>query len=112
MEDVFMKCGHTAQGTHQNEHDDLGKDHPCCLICDCCEVVKAKPDLTGRTARCDYFGREKPRRRFANDECNYGCEGQAICQCGNLPSDFGLAFFEHKPNEKQDKFYCGCHGWD
>lgn len=103
----MMKCGHTAQG-HQINKD--GKI-PYCLICDCIEQAEI-PNLAGRTARCSYFGKAKPNRRFANDECNYGCRGNRVCDCGEQPSEIDLPFFKHHPDKERDEFYCGCFGWD
>jgi len=54
------------------------------------------PDLTGRTARCTYFGMTKPRRRYANDECNYSCYRKLTCECGSESSDTNLAFFKYR----------------
>jgi hypothetical protein len=99
-----MKCGHNSNGQ-------TDKGEPVCVICDCTEVVET-PNLQGRTAKCSYFGKRKPNRRYANDECNYGCRGKPVCECGSVPSKIDLPFFEYLPNEKQDKFYCGCFGWD
>lgn len=109
MEKPMMKCGHSANAIHGKENE------PCCAICapqESAFIVVDTPDLTGRTAKCAYFGKTKPRRRYANDECNYGCCGKDVCECGNVPSSTGLAFFERKPDLPQDEFYCGCHGWD
>ncbi len=65
----------------------IGKDgKPICIIHMSRAVVGA-PDLTGRTARCSYGGNE-------------------------VPSSTKLAFFEHRPNEPHDRYYCGCYGWD
>ena len=106
----LMKCGHSANAVASK----TGK--PCCASCfgltPDAEIVVDTPDLTGRTARCAYFGSVKPNRRYANDECNYGCSRKPKCECGNVPSATGLAFFEYRPGEEQDKFYCGCRGWD
>ena len=49
MNEVLMKCGHTANATY-------GEDNkPCCLICapkpEAFEVITELPDLTGRKAR-------------------------------------------------------------
>ena len=107
--DVLMKCGHTSNGFK------IIKDKervPCCVICNCEEVEKEKPSLEGRTAKCTYFGKTKPNRRFANDECNYGCQGKSECCCGSISSSYDLAFFKHTPEKDQDEFYCGCRGWD
>lgn len=50
MNNVLMKCGHTANA------ESNGK--PCCVICDCFEIDENKPDLTGRKARCSYCGKQ------------------------------------------------------
>lgn len=75
----FMKCGHTA-----NSKTSSGR--PYCVICNCDTVAEAKPDLTGRKAKCGWCGKE-------------------------TTSDFNLPFFEYKPNEEYDEYYCGCEGW-
>ena len=86
MKDL-MQCGHTA-----NAHQD-GK--PVCVICIGIDagatVIVEKPDLTGRKARCSYYGSK--------------------CQ-NERGSDYNLAFFEHRPNQEHDGYYCGCWGWD
>ena len=60
---------------------------PYCAICDCQEVAEDKPNLKGRMAVCSYCGR-------------------------TVSSDDNLPFFKHKPDSKQDSYYCGCFGWD
>lgn len=80
---VLMKCGHTANA------ETNGK--PCCLICapkkEAFEVITNLPDLTGRKAKCT--------------------------DCDNIvDSNWNLPFFEYRPNEEYDRFYCGCYGWD
>ncbi len=62
-------------------------DKPCCAICICTEIAEL-PNLTGRTAFCGY-GKHAEK-----------------------PSSTDLAFFEHKPTEAHDNYYCGCFGWD
>lgn len=104
----MMKCGHAAQGSRLEKD---GSQIDACVICGCVDVAE-EPDLTGRTARCTYAGRRKPQRRYANDECNYGCRGNPVCQCDKEQSYIGLAFFSHHPDKEQDEFYCGCFGWD
>ena len=84
MNEVLMKCGHTANA----EYDD-GK--PCCLICspkrEAYEVVDEKPNLTGRKAKCT--------------------------DCGEIvDSNWNLPFFEYCPYKEYDRFYSGCWGWD
>jgi len=38
--------------------------------------------------------------------CNYGCKLSVVSSETTLP------FFAYKPNEKLDRYYCGCYGWD
>jgi hypothetical protein len=81
---IAMKCGCAAQGTVSRN----GKPAVVgCLVHGCTDVAESKPDLTGRVAMCTYGG--KP-----------------------VPSSFDLAFFEHQPNQPNDRYYCGCYGWD
>lgn len=80
----LMKCGHTAQGVDE-------KGRPVCAICAGIkegwnEIEVNKPSLAGRTARC-LCGRE-------------------------VPSSYNLPFFEYQENKGQDRYYCGCRGWD
>jgi hypothetical protein len=80
----LMKCGHVENARTEN-------GDPCCVICMCTEVEKEVSEsygLEGRTAKCVYG-------------CDHG-----------TPSKWTLPFFEYRPNEKQDKYYCGCWGWD
>ena len=77
-----MKCGHTANATSGGK--------PACAICSCLEVereCRGNEGLEGRTAKCT--------------------------ACTNTtPSEWGLAFFEHRPDKERDAYYCGCFGWD
>lgn len=102
---AMMKCGHSANSILHHKDG----DKPACVICDCFEVTEV-PDLTGRQARCAYYGKTfRPRR----NECNT-CAQQPdnICRC-ERPSTMSLAFFAHHPTEEFDEFYCGCAvGWD
>jgi len=84
----MMKCGHAA-----NSRDQYG--NPTCVICvgivaGAVVVAEDQPNLEGRMMICHY----KP-------------SGHADC-----PSDTSGAFFEYRPNEATDTFYCGCKGWD
>lgn len=37
--------------------------------------------------------------------CQYGC--------GNKKeSSTALPFFESRPDDEEDRYYCGCYGWD
>jgi hypothetical protein len=80
---IMMKCGHAANATH--------KDQPCCAICiginEGWNEIADDPDLTDRHAKCSICGQVKH-------------------------SIENLAFFEYRPNEEFDLFYCGCRGWD
>lgn len=60
---------------------------PYCVICNCKEVREDKPSLEGRKAKCGW------------------CERM-------VDSNYNLPFFEYKPNEEYDEYYCGCNGWD
>lgn len=109
MKKVMMKCGHTAQGTD-------GDGNPVCVICfgiDPGATIPAEnePYLSGRYARCAYYGKEFRRYvRFGN-ECRVCADrNDNTCRC-ERESSISLAFFEHKPEYKYDKFYCGCHSW-
>lgn len=88
MNKPLMKCGHTANATTVVD----GVEIPCCAICagivdGAYEIDDNAPSLEGRTAKCSYCDRE-------------------------VPSDYNLPFFEHKPNCKHDSYYCGCMGWN
>ena len=88
MKTVMMECGHTA-----NAQDKDG--NPVCVICfgiapGAMEVKQEQVDLAGRIAKCLY---------------RYNCRN-------TQPSSLNLAFFEHKPQEDFDGYYCGCEGWD
>ncbi len=82
---VLMKCGHVANSLY-------GKDNqPCCLICapkpEAFEKITVLPNLIGRKAKCS--------------------------DCDNIvDSNWYLPFFEYRPNEEYDKYYCGCFGWN
>ena len=109
FKEFVMKCGCAPNATTEIDNETV----PCCAIHDCYEQAEVKPDLTDRTARCSYFGKKKPNRRYANDECSpKRCLGKPTCECGSIPSSFDLAFFSYKPDKEQDSFYCGCFGWD
>lgn len=77
----LMTCGHVANAVDAATHE------PCCVICNCHEIMQDKPDLTNRVAKCS--------------------------TCGHITkSDFSLPFFEYRPNLQTDTYYCGCYGWD
>jgi hypothetical protein len=107
MADVMMKCGHAANAQGRPAGDPTAPMRPSCCICGCFEQADA-PDLTGRRARCGYYGAVVPRR---TDERHGPDRGKATCQ-SEVDSALGLAFFSHHPDKPFDQYYCGCFGWD
>ena len=105
----MMSCGCVGMALHGNEHDGLLKNHPCCIIHDCCSVAD-EPNLDGRMARCTYYG-ETVKTGMYNGNCCEKCKGGGLCSC-ERPSSLKLWFFKHKPDEEYDEFYCACHGAD
>lgn len=103
MKIEMLKCGCSGMMAHNNPHDGLASGHPTCIVHECCEVVPA-PDLTGRLARCAYYGKEVNR-----NECDR-CYG--VCSDERPSNVTHLAFFEYHPDQPYDEFYCGCHSWD
>lgn len=82
---ALMGCGCAANAT-----DSDGK--PVCAvhlgINAGAEQVAEAPNLKGRRAKCCY-------------------------RCGSeSDSNLNLAFFEHRPNQEFDSYYCGCWGWN
>jgi hypothetical protein len=60
---------------------------PVCVICKCYEIANEQPIIIGRKAKCVWCGSERE-------------------------SSFNLPFFEYKPKQEYDSYYCGCGGWD
>lgn len=86
MKTPLMECGHAANAI-------LADNSPACVIC-----YGIRP------------GADKPDRRPLNLDsrvavCGYYCGTRAA-------SSTSLAFFEARPDEPTDNFYCGCRGWD
>ena len=102
----MMKCGHAANATDGN-----GKQ--CCVICapDPSAYEFAEIDLTGRKARCEYYGQTIGGR----GSCDYPERARSedrVCHC-EADSNSNLPFFSSHPNKEFDEFYCGCaFGWD
>lgn len=103
---VMMACGCTATGAC-SRRDGVTYDPPvpACIIHDCLEVAAVAPNLTGRRARCAYFG----PINFSSYECNYrqqtGCSRQR-CTC-ELPSEATLPFFEYRgPGSRNATLRC------
>ena len=108
----MMVCGHAASGGHGRPGTE--SYHECCVICSmngdegACTKDPNPPDLTTRTARCTYYGSDIRVR-----ECNYGeRRGTVGCHCEQPSDPKRLPFFEHRPTEDHDRFFCGCAGWD
>lgn len=81
----MMACGHSANA--------VSNDQPCCAIClisgsNNATTIIEPPDLSHRQAQCSYGA-------------------HAI-----VSSSLDLAFFEHRPEQEKDIYYCGCMGWD
>ena len=101
MSDVMMKCGHAA-----NSKDAEG--NPCCVICIGIHAgareVMPSPPLEGRKARCIYDRAGKQGPSWGGiSENGYHCVQDSKVE---------LPFFEHRPGQPYDYFYCGCFGWD
>lgn len=97
----MMACGHRANAIHRLPD---GGAEPSCAICAGLTpgalIPVPDPDLTGRTARCGYYGSVS---RYS---------GGKPCQSERPSAQPGLAFFEHQPDQPHDRYYCGCWGWD
>lgn len=52
MEEILMKCGHTAMAKDSN-------GNPVCPICMCTEILNEKPNLEGRIAKCEFCSNER-----------------------------------------------------
>ena len=102
----MMKCGHSA-----NARDSAGTW--VCAICHpAAEARETDPsvDLTSRQAACSYT----LRTGYAHDReavLRASKRGETY-RDGLVPSHSGLPFFEYRPGEPVDTYYCGCWGWD
>ena len=88
----LMKCGHSAQG--------IDKDgNPVCVICagltpDAYIIAENPPDLTGRKARCHYYGKPIKKGMYNAAHCLFGGCKDGICHCEE-DSRVDLPFFEY-----------------
>jgi hypothetical protein len=103
MATPMMKCGHSA-----NAIMGTGVDaKPVCIICYGIRPGATELDesvnVDGREARCSYIAPGK-------HGCNQGKFANGFH--GIVPSSPELPFFEHRPQEQYDLYYCGCFGWD
>jgi len=87
MTNKLMRCGHAANAVRED-------GSPVCVICvgivegaDQIVPEEKQPDLTNRYAMCVY--------------CT-----------ATVSSNLDLPFFEFKPTDYYDRYYCGCRGWD
>jgi hypothetical protein len=103
----MMICGHVANSTGKRPEDTEAR--PACVICSCFDVTTSPPDLAGRRARCYYFGKIIPKSRYNANCCWEGCVTGEPCKC-EQPSSRLLWFFEYKPDQEYDTFYCACMG--
>ena len=107
----MMQCGHQANG-HRLEDD--GTQTPVCVICaglgNGGDVPAATPpDLTGRTARCTYYGKAS-RGRSREGPCN-SRDANAACMCERPSTDSAtgaLAFFESRAPGSTDDECVNC----
>lgn len=98
----MMMCGHAANAL------DIKTNRPSCVIC-----MSTRSDLA-TTINPDYSF-EKREARCAYDQPGAGGGGKYRKHTDGdsiTPARMSLAFFESKPNEKWDRYYCGCWGWD
>lgn len=84
----MMMCGCSSNATVVRD----GKSVPCCAVC------------AGIREGWDKVNPDPPKLDKRQAECAY-CNTRVV-------SNPHLAFFEYKPTEQYDKFYCGCRGWD
>jgi hypothetical protein len=82
---VLMSCGHQANGEHEGR--------PVCVICfgihpGADTYMEEPPDLRTRMAVCPDCGQTR------------------------LSATPSLPFFQYRPDQETDSFYCGCRGWN
>jgi len=70
-------------------------------------MASIEHDLTGRRARCAYYGQPPARRGSygGGNECNYGQSTAPKCTC-EQPSAKDLPFFEFCGEGSQDATHC------
>ena len=111
MKPKIMKCGCAANSTCSRKGGvEFNPPIPLCVIHDCYEIAEKQPDLTGRKARCTYYGKSVKTSSYNANCCNK-CKGGSLCSCEEESSN-KLWFFKHKPEEEFDEYYCACHGAD
>ena len=106
MSAPMMACG-CAAATTCSARNGVTYDPPIpsCFTHSCIEIAEVAPDLTGRRARCTYFG----KGGFRSYECNYakttGCTRKQ-CNC-EMRSSAALPFFEFRgPGSRYARTHC------
>lgn len=84
-EKPMMECGHVANAI------DARTGEPCCVICNEFRTKIVSNNFSERKAIC--MG------------CKHG-------KANTVESSMDLPFFQHRPDEEYDSYYCGCWGWD
>jgi hypothetical protein len=101
----MMTCGCAGQANRILKD---GSRIPACIIHDCTDVAAAGPDLTGRKARCAYYGKSTSlKARYSRNECNYGQDKAPTCTC-EQPSSSKLPFFEYQGAGSTESTKCKC----
>lgn len=106
---VMMACGCKANSIGSQAGSD--KKGPACVIHNCFTVAEEQPDLTGRKARCAFYGKQTRR-----SECLYKGDvkenGVMICRC-ERDSALDLPFFKYmgpgSPSAALDCKHCHYH---
>ncbi len=99
-----MKCGCAENSINQSRGG-----IPWCVVHDCGETVET-PNLSGRRARCTYYGMAVKDGMCNGNSCRV-CKVGENCKC-ERDSSLDLWFFEIKPEKEFDVFYCACQGAD
>lgn len=112
----MLECGHAANAEMNHSHGmEFAKPIYSCAICTNTKgimVAENQNPYEGRKARCAYYGKSYIKSGNLRCECNVCWSHEdGICHC-EKDSSSKLAFFEYKPSEEFDKFYCGCHSWN
>jgi hypothetical protein len=68
------------------------------------QTAVSGPDLTGRTARCTYYGKRKALGSYSSSSCDAGRDAP-ICNC-TRPSSTDLAFFKFCGGGTPAAFIC------
>jgi hypothetical protein len=102
----MMQCGHAANAISSD-------GTPVCAICinnPGARTIDTTRNLTDRTAICSYTWRTDGAHTPA-DNRRVREHGYQYTD-GPVPSSSSLPFFQHRPGEVRDLYYCGCFGWD